>query len=121
MNKLIKTILYLGALTLSLLMSGSNTVLARSTDKPIISTFRTYNTRDTLNIGGGAYVNMYGKTPYSPGAGSGPFYGPNGTYLKKDRGVNSGGGSHGGSYWKLFDRHANRIGTYDYDGNYLRP
>lgn len=61
MNKLIKTILYLGALILSLGMSGSNTVLARSTDKPIISTFRTYNTRDTLNIGGGANVNMSEK------------------------------------------------------------
>lgn len=28
--------------------------------------------------------------------------------------------AHGGSYWKLLDKHGNRIGTLSKDGIYLR-
>lgn len=28
--------------------------------------------------------------------------------------------AHGGSYWKLLDKHGNRIGTLSKDGTYLR-
>ncbi|MNI65875.1 hypothetical protein D3C73_1214000 [compost metagenome] len=39
--------------------------------------------------------------------------------LVKDRAINSGAGSHGGSYYKLFDRSGNRW-TLDKNGNILR-
>ncbi|NEZ45236.1 hypothetical protein [Paenibacillus alvei] len=39
--------------------------------------------------------------------------------LEKDRAVNSGAGSHGGSYWKLFNREGERW-TLDINGNVLR-
>ena len=43
-----------------------------------------------------------------------------GEYVEKDKGVNSGSGSHGGSYWKLKDRFGNRVGTISKEGKWLR-
>ena len=43
-----------------------------------------------------------------------------GQYLEADRARNSGVGGHGGSYWKLYDKRGNKIGTIDKDGRWLR-
>ncbi|MNB90640.1 tRNA nuclease WapA precursor [compost metagenome] len=51
------------------------------------------------------------------------LFSDSGTYkgwtLVKDRAINSGAGTHGGSYYKLFDRNGNRW-TLDKNGNVLR-
>ncbi|HEP1824710.1 TPA: hypothetical protein VB895_002262 [Streptococcus suis] len=69
-----------------------------------------------INLSG--YSNRFGT---AASGRSGTYFGPRGTYVTRDWSVNSGGGSHGGSYWKLFNRNGQRIGTYDKYGNYLRP
>jgi hypothetical protein len=43
-----------------------------------------------------------------------------GQYIQKDKAVNSGAGSHGGSEWKLFDKSKKQIGTISSDGKWLR-
>lgn len=65
-----------------------------------------------------AYTNRFGT---AASGRSGKYNGPRGTYVIRDWSVNSGVGSHGGSYWKLYNRSGQRIGTYDKYGNYLRP
>ncbi|WP_105108151.1 hypothetical protein [Streptococcus suis] len=76
--------------------------------------------------GGGdlSYINLSGYSNRFGTAASGragTYYGPRGTYLIRDYGVNSGAGGHGGSYWKLYNRSGQRIGTYSRYGYYLRP
>ncbi|HFI0601816.1 TPA: hypothetical protein ACGO9Z_000248 [Streptococcus suis] len=66
-----------------------------------------------------SYVNAYRVTAASGNAGR--FNGPRGTYVVRDWGVNSSSGTHGGSYWKLFDRNGTRLGTYNRNGVKLRP
>lgn len=65
-----------------------------------------------------AFVNKKGGSAL--GGGAGDFY-YKGYRLSRDRAVNSGNGPHGDSYWKLFNKQNNRIGTYDRQGKYLRP
>ena len=65
-----------------------------------------------------AYTNRFGT---AASGRAGKYTGPIGTYVTRDWSVNSGVGSHGGSYWKLFNRNGQRIGTYDNYGNFLRP
>ena len=43
-----------------------------------------------------------------------------GQILSKENALNSGAGSHGGSYWKLKDKFGKRIGCISEDGRYLR-
>ncbi|HEP1802792.1 TPA: hypothetical protein VB840_000206 [Streptococcus suis] len=76
--------------------------------------------------GGGdlSYINLSGYSNRFGTAASGragTYYGARGTYLIRDYGVNSGSGGHGGSYWKLYNRNGQRIGTYSRYGYYLRP
>jgi hypothetical protein len=84
-----------------------------------------YSPDDNMLDGGGlssinlsSFRNKYGV--YADSFRPGTYY-YNGMTLIRDRGVNSGNGTHGGSYWKLFNRNGTRIGTYDMYGNYLRP
>ena len=65
-----------------------------------------------------AYTNRFGT---AASGRAGKYTGPRGTYVTRDWSVNSGVGLHGGSYWKLYNRSCQRIGTYDKYGNYLRP
>lgn len=78
-----------------------------------------------LEGGGGlSYINLSGYSNRFGTAASGragTYYGARGTYLIRDYGVNSGVGGHGGSYWKLYNRNGQRIGTYSRYGYYLRP
>jgi hypothetical protein len=43
-----------------------------------------------------------------------------GYFLSKDKAVNSGTGTHGGSYWKLENSIEKRVGTLSQDGKFLR-
>lgn len=43
-----------------------------------------------------------------------------GQYIEKDRGINTGSGPHGGSYWKLYDKQEKFLGTVTEDGKFLR-
>ncbi|MBS4750176.1 hypothetical protein KG091_03670 [Carnobacteriaceae bacterium zg-ZUI78] len=64
------------------------------------------------------FVNKYGVSAASGRAGT---YTSGSYTLIRDRAVNSGSGTHGGSYWKLYDRYGKRVGTFDRDGIWLRP
>ena len=41
-------------------------------------------------------------------------------YLEREMARNSGNGGHGGSYWKLYNRKGERMGTISKDGRWLR-
>lgn len=64
------------------------------------------------------FTNYRGETASTLKAGD---YYYKGWKLSRHRAINSGAGTHGGSYWKLFDRHQKRIGTYDKHGREIRP
>ncbi|HFI0238005.1 TPA: hypothetical protein ACGO6G_000135 [Streptococcus suis] len=104
-------------------MSSISSVQAASRIETPIETSSIHNS----NLEGGGRLSHINLSGFSNRFGtaasgrSGTFYGPRGTYVVRDWAVNSGNRPHGGSYWKLYNRNGQRIGTYSRYGYYLRP
>ncbi len=81
--------------------------------EPEVTDFKTSNFKIGDNIGLHRFTIRFEKTKIrDPKTGQ---------YIKKDRGINSGVGSHGGSYWKLFESEKGKqIGTITQDRYWLR-
>lgn len=107
-------------LTYSIKVSAS--VLGVSEARNTIGVQKVMGYGNVILDGGGGFADKWGQPP-SSGA-SGPFFwtkgDPRGMTLYKDRAINSGGGPHGGSYYKLYNRKGQRIGTYNIDGVRVR-
>lgn len=73
----------------------------------------------TPSVNLSSYANKHGIAATS--GRTGIFFGPRGIYMVRDYGVGSYSGTYGGSYWELFNRNGQWLGTYDKWGNYLRP
>ncbi|HFI2446557.1 TPA: hypothetical protein ACGO8L_000455 [Streptococcus suis] len=122
LKKTITCFICLFTVLITVMSSMSSVQAASRIETPI----ETRSIHDSNLEGGGrlTYINLSGFSNRFGTAASGragTYYGARGTYLIRDYGVNSGADGHGGSYWKLYNRSGQRIGTYSRYGYYLRP